>query len=54
MQKYVHMATEHDLYVRQPALTVYISKRSDTVNDEAILNYGSLKSLLAAPCKIYK
>ena len=45
------MATEHDLNVRQPPLAVHISKRSNAVNSEAILDYGSLKSLLAAPCK---
>ena len=45
------MATKHDFDVSQSTLAVYISKRSNTVNDEAILNYGSLESLLAAPCK---
>lgn len=51
VQKNVHVATKHDLNVSQPALAVYISKRSNTVNDEAILNYWSLESLLATPCK---
>jgi hypothetical protein len=33
---------------------VNIAKRSYAINDEAVLNYGSLESLLPVPCQSYQ
>jgi hypothetical protein len=49
-QRHALVTAEYDFVVCQTALVVYGANRSNAVNDEAILDYGSLESLLASPC----
>jgi len=45
-----HVTTELDLEIRQAAFRVGRPKCANTIDEETVIGYGCLETLLAVPC----